>query len=105
MSMTKTKTKSKPKAKTIQPTAELFHVEIEVIWRDHENNFEHKSTKILFKGKDKADTYQYIKYFNLKWGMVDCIHAGEGWGNTNNKPDLDDPLTDGVVVEEAGELL
>ena len=79
--------------------AELFHVKVELIWRDNENNFEHSSVVRLFKCKSKAEVYSYIKYFNGKWGMADCIHLGEGWGNTLSKPDLDDPLLEGILEE------
>jgi len=88
---------------TTKKNKDTFYVDVEVIWRDHENNYEHKSTTKTFSGKSKADVYGYIKYYCLMFGMVDCIHRGEGWGNTDNKPDLTDPLVEGIIEEETTE--
>lgn len=88
---------------TTKKNDDVFMVKVELVWRDHENNYEHKSIERIFQGKSKADVYGYIKYYNLMWGMVDCIHRGEGWGNTDSGPDMDDPLVEGTVVEEQTE--
>ena len=81
-------------------TEEQFHVKVELVWRDYENNYANKSKERTFKGHSKKDVYGYIKYYNLMWGMTDCIHKGEGWGNTDAGPDMDDPLVEGIVVED-----
>tara|TARA_R110000782_G_scaffold210705_3_gene298710 strand:- start:444 stop:737 length:294 start_codon:yes stop_codon:yes gene_type:complete len=84
-------------------TEEQFHVKAELIWRDYENDYEHKSIERIFKGKSKADVYGYIRYYNLMWGMVDCIHLGEGWGNTDSEPDMDSPEVKNLLVEQTVE--
>jgi len=96
---------------TTKKNEDVFMVKAEFIWRDHENNFEHKSKVKTFEGKSKADVYGYIRYYNLMWGMVDCIHLGEGWGNTDSEPDMDSPevkdllVRDTIITEEPGLLL
>ena len=45
---------------TTKKNKDTFYVDVEIVWRDHMNNYEHKSTIKTFSGKSKADVYGYI---------------------------------------------
>lgn len=85
---------------TTKKNEDVFMVKVELVWRDYENNYEHKSKVRQFEGKSKAEVYGYIKYYCLAFGMCNCIHIGEGWGNTDSKPDMDSPEVKGTLIED-----
>ena len=78
---------------------EPFVVKVECFWRDHANNYEPRSVMRTFKGKDKADVYQYIKYYSLAFGLYEMVHKGEGWGEPTDEPDMTDPTVLENIVD------
>lgn len=80
-----------------------FIVKVEAWWRDCENNFKPRSKIIEFKGKDKADVYEYIKYYALAFGLSDVVHKGEGYGSPDCEPDMADPYVQKTIAEHVNE--
>ena len=56
----------------------MYRVECDVYYVQHDKNFEVAKCKKEFIGKDQTDVYGYIKYYCLKWGMVDVKMLDEG---------------------------
>lgn len=76
-----------------------YIVRVEAYWRDHMNNFEPSSKIMEFKGVDRADVYEYIKYYSLKFGLCDVVHKGEGYGEATDEPDMSDPEVQKSIAE------
>lgn len=56
----------------------MYRCEVDVVYRQHDKNFELGKARKEFIGKDQADVYGYIKYYTLKFGMCDVKMIDEG---------------------------
>ena len=83
-----------------------FVVKVLAVWRDSNRNFDHSAKEMEFFGKNKADVYEYIKYFAIKFGLHDVQHLGEGWledviaGKPLTPPDMTDPTVAQMINQE-----
>jgi len=76
-----------------------FHVKVELLYRDYQDLKQINHIERTIVAPTKAEAYLYVKYYCEHYGIIDCIHRGEGIGHTDDKVDLDDPLTVGVIEE------
>ena len=56
----------------------MYSVTVELHYRDHSKNYAVCSVEREFKGKNKDDVYEYLKYYTLKFGMCDVKMITEG---------------------------
>lgn len=49
----------------------MYRCEVDMLYRQHDKNYDITKVRKEFIGKDKDDVYGYIKYYCLKFGMCD----------------------------------